>query len=542
MNRKVGVSVITIFFNAERFLEEAIDSVFAQTYRDWELLLVDDGSTDRSSEIARCYAERFPDKVRYFEHERHENQGMSASRNVGIAQARGENIAFLDSDDVWLPLKLEEQVSILNAQPAAGVVTGRSQCWHSWTGNPEDRKRDYVQKLDVQANVLVQPPALLMALLQNPSVTTTNSLIRREVMGLVGGFEDSFRGMFEDQVFYAKLSTKVSVFVSNKCWYRWRRHAESACAASISNGQYNAARSTFLEWLQKYLSAQGNDNSQLWNILKSEQWKCRHPDLHSLFRHARYRKLVMEEALKSVVRRLVPLRIRQRLMPRRQDHQYLPAPGEVNFGDLRRLTPLSQVFGFDRGKPVDRYYIENFLADNARDVRGHVLEVGDNSYTLEFGRERVSKSDVLHISASHPHATIVADLAHADNISSGLFDCIILTQTLQLIYEVPAAIRTIYRILKPGGVLLATFPGISQIDSGEWGESWFWSFTVKSAQHLFREVFSEENVCVEAYGNVLSATAFLQGLAAEELNREELDHKDPQYPVTITVRAAKEVT
>jgi SAM-dependent methyltransferase len=213
--------------------------------------------------------------------------------------------------------------------------------------------------------------------------------------------------------------------------------------------------------------------------------------------------------------------------------------GAVDFGSLRRVTPISRVFGFDRGQPIDRYYVEGFLARNSSDVRGRVLEVGDDTYTRRFGGSRVTKADVLYVSEGNPQATIVADLSRADHIPSGMFDCIILTQTLHLVYDVRAAISTLSRILRPGGVLLATFPGISQIDHYDWGGSWYWAFTALSARRLFEEVFSAPDLKIETHGNVLAAVAFLQGLATEELRKEELDYNDADYEVTITVRAVK---
>ena len=213
---------------------------------------------------------------------------------------------------------------------------------------------------------------------------------------------------------------------------------------------------------------------------------------------------------------------------------------QVRWGSLRRLTPLSHVFGLDRGLSIDRYYIQNFLAQQVRDIRGHVLEFADSDYTLKFGGEKVDRSDTFHLSPDNPKATIVADLTSAKEIPSDTFDCIICTQTLQFIYGVQAAAKTLYRILKPNGVLLVTFPGISQIsryDMDRWGE--YWRFTTLSARRLFEEDFPAGQVRVEAHGNVLAATAFLQGIAAEELRQKELDFHDPDYEVLITVRAVK---
>ena len=216
--------------------------------------------------------------------------------------------------------------------------------------------------------------------------------------------------------------------------------------------------------------------------------------------------------------------------------------GWVRFGSLRRVTPLSDECGYDRGKPVDRYYVESFLAYQAENIRGRVLEIGDDTYTRRFGGDRVTACDVLHVTEGNPQATIVGDLAHAHHIPSDAFDCIILTQTLQYIYDLRLAIHTLFRILKPGGVLLATFPGISRISQDAWSDRWCWTFTSQSARRLFEERFPEPYGAVEAHGNVLAAAAFLYGLAAEELRQPELEHHDRYYEVLITLRAIKPET
>jgi glycosyltransferase involved in cell wall biosynthesis len=535
------VSVIIIFLNAEEFIAEAIESVFDQTYSDWELLLVDDGSTDASTEIALRCAAAHNGRVRYLEHDGHQNRGMSASRNLGVAAARGEFIAFLDADDVWLPRKLEEQVAILSSQPEAAMVYGAIQWWYSWTGKPEDAHRDFVPELHVRPDTLMKPPDLLIPLLRHESVTATNGLMRRGTIESLGGYEEGFRGMYEDQVFYTKVCLNAPVFVAGKCWYRWRKHPRSACAVAVSAGEYESSRLIFLKWLRDYLSQQGIEGGEIRDALNEEILKCRNPALFNLLRHTRLRMEDMKESLKSLVRRTLPRQVYRWLRVRRHGENYRPTVGEVSFGSLRRVTPISRVFGFDRGQPIDRYYIEGFLARNAADVKGRVLEVGDDTYTRRFGGDRVTKADVLYVSEGNPHATIVADLSRADHIPSEIFDCIILTQTLHLVYDVRAAVSTLVRILKPGGVLLATFPGISQIDHYDWGGSWYWAFTALSARRLFEEAFSASGLSVETHGNVLAATAFLQGLATEELRKEELDYNDADYEVTIAVRAVKGV-
>jgi len=220
--------------------------------------------------------------------------------------------------------------------------------------------------------------------------------------------------------------------------------------------------------------------------------------------------------------------------------QKVPLLGQVDFGNLRRVEPLTRSFGYDRGTPIDRYYINQFLTRYANDISGHVVEIGDDRYTKRFGGDRVSRSDVLDQAHPDSNPTIVANLTNADHVPSDSFDCIIITQTLQFIYDVSAAASTLHRILRPGGVLLASLPSLSPIcryDMDRWGD--YWRFTSASAQRIFGDLFDPDNTSVEACGNVLVSTAFLHGMAAEELTEEELGFKDRDYEALITVRAVK---
>lgn len=217
--------------------------------------------------------------------------------------------------------------------------------------------------------------------------------------------------------------------------------------------------------------------------------------------------------------------------------------GWARFGNLRRLTPFSRNFGVDRGRPIDCHYIEAFLSRHADDIRGNTLEIGDDRYTRRFGGDRVQTRDVLHVASGQPGQTLLADLTQADHIPSDRFDCIICTQTLHFIYDPAAAVRTLHRVVKPGGVVLLTAPGISQVsrfDMERWGE--YWRFTNLSLRKLFAQPtgpFPDDRVQVRAEGNVLTASAFLMGLSAEELTSEELDHHDPDYQVLLCLRAVK---
>lgn len=245
---------------------------------------------------------------------------------------------------------------------------------------------------------------------------------------------------------------------------------------------------------------------------------------------------------RALTRRVFPAQVREWVHARRRRYRLQwPRTGTAALGDLRRVTPISDAFGLDRGLPVDRYYIERFLGGHADLIRGHVLEIGDSRYTRRFGGARVRRSDVLHVTAGNPQATIVADLTRADHLPSALFDCIICTQTIQMIYDARAAIRHLHRLLSPGGVLLATTAGIARIGRREGVDAWgeYWHFTSQSARRLFEEVFSPAGVDVTVYGNVLAAVAFLHGLAAEELRPDELDYLDPDYEVIIGIKAGR---
>jgi GT2 family glycosyltransferase/SAM-dependent methyltransferase len=572
------VSVVMIFWNAERFIQEAIQSVFAQTEGRWELLLVDDGSTDGSTAIARSCAARYPDCVRYLEHDEHRNQGMSASRNLGIQHARGEYIALLDADDVWFPQKLQEQVAILDDHPDVGMVCGSALDWHSWDeaalgsrlsalgrdiGHAASRLALYPVGAECRApraescersepadtqpewglpvDRVFEPPQLLTRLYPlgaGPAPCPSTLMVRRETIAATGGFEPQFRGvcqLYEDQAFLAKVYLTTPVFVASSCWTRYRQHAASCVSTVKQAGEYGRVRSFYLRWLAHYLQDQGIGDARVRRTVWAALRPYRYPLLYRLARPFEWRLRRLRGRARQLGARL---RIGGLLGPLGRNRA-LPPPGRVGFGDLRRVTPISRDFGYDRGLPVDRYYIEQFLARHRSLIRGRVLEIGDDSYTRKFGGRRVLAADVLHVEEGNEQATYVGDLTCADQIPSDHFDCFILTQTLHLVYDVRAALQTIYRVLKPGGVVLATLPGISQRSRDQWADYWCWGFTRLSAGRLFAEFFPAEEIEVESHGNVLAATAFLQGLAANELSPEELEHQDPQYEMLITVRAVK---
>lgn len=235
----------------------------------------------------------------------------------------------------------------------------------------------------------------------------------------------------------------------------------------------------------------------------------------------------------SVAQRL-QMRLRRELRTRRR------MLGPVFRPNLWRVEPVSREFGFDRGTPIDRYFIERFLAGESDLIRGRVLEIEHDIYTRKFGGSRVECCDILYRDPGLSQATIVADLVDAPQIPSDTFDCIILIHTLQYIYDTAAAIRTCRRILKPGGSVLAATLFIGQYSPGDrelWGE--YWRFSRMALERLFGDVFGTANMRVGAHGNALAAAGFVQGIAAEEMSHAELNHYDPNYDVIVTAVATR---
>ena len=248
--------------------------------------------------------------------------------------------------------------------------------------------------------------------------------------------------------------------------------------------------------------------------------------------------------VRTAARRLLPQPVRGSIY--RRLRRLLQPRSLVRIQTMRRLLPVSRHFGFDRGKPIDRYYIEAFLHRHSGAstyapgaIHGRVLEVGGDTYARRFGLG-VEHIDVLDASPENPKATVVADLTDGGNLPSNTYDCVICVQTLLLIYDVKSAIHTIHRILKPGGAAIVTVPGIAQIcrpDIDVWGE--YWRFTTLSARRLFEEAFEPANVTVDSYGNVVTASAFLYGLATEDMTRRELELHDPDFQMIIGIKANK---
>jgi len=265
------VSIVTPCLDAAAFLGEAIESVLAQTCPDWEMIIVDDGSTDGSLAIAQDYASREPFRIRLLRHEKGGNRGKAASRNYGIEHARGRFLAFLDADDVYLPGKLARQVPIAEAHPGAALVYGPTRYWHSWAN---EASQDVVARTGLTARTVHEPPTVLTAFLRDGGIVpcTCGLLARLDVVRRLGAFESSVEHLFEDQVLIAKLCLESGVYVDDGCYDLYRQHPGSTSALALQEGLYhptrpNAARLAYLSWLEHYATNIGIEDKAFWRAL-----------------------------------------------------------------------------------------------------------------------------------------------------------------------------------------------------------------------------------------------------------------------------------
>jgi glycosyltransferase involved in cell wall biosynthesis/peptidoglycan/xylan/chitin deacetylase (PgdA/CDA1 family)/SAM-dependent methyltransferase len=552
------ISVIIPSYNHAHFLTEAIESVLAQTYSHYEIVVVDDGSTDNTAEVAG----RYPG-VRCV---RQDNHGLAAARNTGIRKSSGDYLVFLDADDRLLPCALEVGLACLRSHPECAFVAGRCARITS-DGQPIPTTENARLDSDPYSCLLSSCPVLVPAV-----------MYRRATFQTFPGFDTSLFAA-EDYHLYYRIARELPIHFHDVVVAEVRQHHANMTSntgvmlrANLTalktqwryvkaNPQYKEAYRAGLRFWRTHYG--GRLAVTLPNQFRLGHWKRALSEVALLLRYypqglaeVLYDQFLLWKYVSRTPARadgtgksdaanngnITPRLTDDRPAPRLSPVGPIPLVGKARFGDLRRVRPISSKWGIDRGRPIDRYYIENFLAQHASIIRGWVLEIGDNSYTKAFGGDRVLVSDVLHVAEGNPMATIVGDLTCADHIPSDSFDCIILTQTLQLMYDTRAAIETLRRILKPDGVLLATFPGITHTARDEWAASWYWHFTTLSARRLFEEVFPPSQVQVECHGNVLASAAFLYGLAVDELDKAELDYRDPDYELLITVKAVKAKT
>jgi glycosyltransferase involved in cell wall biosynthesis len=502
-----SVAVVLTTFNDTDFLRHALTSVVSQTQPASEIIVVDDGSDESPAPILAD----FPGVVLL----RKQNGGLASARNAGLHEARSRFITFLDADDRFEPNAIAAGLACFATQPEAVMVYGGHRRIGA-DGNPLGFDSYQASGKDPYADLLAGNIVGMHAAV----------LYRRDVLLAVGGFDVGL-SMCEDYDIYLRLAREYCIASHAAIVAEYRLHGRNM---SSDSGRMLQAVLTVHDRHRQQTSdrriawRKGRRNWKSW-YTGSSLWNVRNRTLSVVKRIAKS----IDRASKGRLYRLL----------RRHRRSWPPPVGSIDFGHLGTTRPISLNFGFDRGTPIDRYYVEQFLNARAHDIKGHVLEVGDDTYSRRYGAAAVSKQDVLHVDPRNANATIVGDLSAPDVLPDDAFDCIVLTQTLQLIFELKDAVMRLHAALKPGGVLLLTVPGISQIDRQEWANAWCWAFTARSVRRLFEATFAPDALEIESHGNVFAAVAYLSGAALEDIDTAKLQVQDPAYPLILTLRAQK---
>jgi SAM-dependent methyltransferase len=521
------VAVVITTYNHAHFLAEAIQSVLDQTRPADEIVVVDDGSSDDPAAVVAAYP-----RLRLL---RQSNSGLAAARNAGLDALRSDKVIFLDADDRLLPCAIAAGLACFAAAPASTFVYGAYR-------NVDARWRPITPV--THHPVGAQPwRDLLRGNLIGMHATVMYDRVR---LAAGGAFDPTVRRC-EDYDAYLRLARDGVITPHPQLVAEYRRHDANMSLQShemldwalrVHARQHGTARAqgaaALGDWRHGRRSWRRHYAGEMW-VATRRRWAADRAPLAA----AKGLLQAMSASPGVMLQRLRNRLALGRFLGRHGAAAGRRPLGAVRWGDLDAVTPVSDDFGFDRGTPIDRHYIERFLQAHAADIAGRALEVGDDAYCRRFGAQRVTHQDVLHVSAGNPAATVVGDLSQSGTLPPAAFDVLVITQTLHLVFDMAVAVAELHRALKPGGVLLLTVPGISRIDRGEWGAGWYWSLTPAAATRLFGDVFGAGNVQVESHGNVYAATAFLQGLALEESDRAKLAEDDPCFPVIVAVRARK---
>jgi glycosyltransferase involved in cell wall biosynthesis len=529
---KSTVAVVIPTFNHARFLGDAIDSVLAQTVPASEIVVVDDGSVDDPQAVVQRYAGiKFVQQV---------NKGLSAARNTGLSLADTEFAIFLDADDLLMPEAIAEGLACFSVHPGVAAVYGGHR-----------RVSADLEPLDVDRYTAIGSDPLANMLQGNPIGMHATVMYDRQILSEIGGF-DSALLRSEDYDVYLRLASRFPIVShpSIVAAYRWHdsnmsaNHAEMLAwtlkvldryRPAVGSAHESAWRTGRVNWREYYVAQILRDARRSW-LLTHNVWR-----VFSTLRQAaaidrRYVGRLLAKAAARKTRDWLPGSVgswtERKVLG-------IPPLGKVRFGDLDRVTPISSDFGFDRGKPIDRHYIELFLERQSDRIAGRVLEIGDDSYSKAYGGSRITQQDVLHVMDVGPPVTLVGDLTVPGTLPGTAFDCMIITQTLQLIFDMDLAVKALYDALRPGGTALVTVPGITPADRGIWKDVWYWSFTANAAFKLFARRFGAQNVHIECFGNVYAATAFIQGLCTLDVDTRKLEPVDEALTVIVAVRATK---
>jgi len=430
---------------------------------------------------------------------------------MGILATRSPFVMCTEAGDLLDPRFHELACAKLEEEPDVDLVTS----WIEVRGPGSNRR------VIAPANCADEASCDLNAVIGNTDAIHSASVFRRDAWTSADGFDETLP-VLDDYDFWLRVlqTGRRCALLQLPLLVRWMREDALYRRAWETEPHVDAIRTI----AARHAALFGRDPA---HALTSRELVLR--DLGVRYAELLARRDAGLQELDSLKARVAELR--EKLAPSERD--------SIDFGDLRRTTPVARNWGYERGTPIDRHYIERFLEAHAADIRGTVLEVQEPDYTKRFGGDRVMRSDVIDLNASNPLATIVSDLRSAANIASDTYDCVILTQTLHVVDDMRAVIAECARILKPDGVLLVTLPCASRVCLEYGDEGDFWRVTEAGARRLFSEWFPGDALEVRARGNVLVNAAFLYGLACHELNAAEFDADDPYYPLLVTVRATK---
>ncbi|MGB5435102.1 MAG: glycosyltransferase [Maribacter sp.] len=445
------VSVIIPCYNHGKYLSKAIQSVYSQSYPYFELIVVDDGSSDNTKSVCSDYP-----KVNYVYQE---NAGLSAARNMGVKHANGDYIVFLDADDWLLDQALEINLNYLKSDVNAAFVSGGYELYYE----PEDKSWTIQQEV---------PEKHYCKLLEGNFIGMHASVMYRHWVFEKFAYNVALR-FCEDYNLYLQITRYFPMIHHTKLIAVYRKHNHNMSSnytgmmhsallvlsyqkKNLKNTAEKKAYQKGMNYWKSYYSEKIFDNllDQLYskksdyNPEDIKTLKSSNPLLYKKFKTKKrqYPIVQFKQKIKNRIKKRIPTSIFKLYQTTYKKSNPPPLIGKVNLGSLNRTSPISTEFGYDRGGPLDRYYIENFLDENSSLIRGRVLEIGDNAYTLKYGGSNVTKSDILHIDDSNEQATFIGDLSNAPHIPSNSFDCIVLTQTLHLIYDFKGAIETCYRL------------------------------------------------------------------------------------------------
>jgi glycosyltransferase involved in cell wall biosynthesis len=517
----VQVSIIIPCYNASAFLAETLNSIFAQTYQEWEVVIVDDCSTDNSLEIAKQYEARYPDRIKVVQVPFDTNQGASYARNYGLQFTKGELINYIDADDLLIPDKIEKQVRVIQQYPSIGWVIANA---HYFYEEPKNTNISYTSQYKNISPGVYPVPYLLEFFIKNFAITPClmTALIRKEVIEQIGGWNDDFKMNFTDQVFYAKIVLNYDTYIMEEVVAWYRQHENSSTNLGLRSKNFLINQFKYWTWLENYVQGHREKITNEIAIFIREQKYKAYLQAYPL------PKPSLKERLGRKIIRAIEIILN---INNSKHHQR----NKANL--LYGIKSMSELWGFERGQPICLFYVNQFLEQYKSDIQGHCLEFQEDSYTSKYGSKQVSKLDILHIDNSNPKATIVADLTKPNDIPSNTFDCIICTHVLHVIYDLKKAISELHRILKKGGILLVAVPAVSMCDP-QWHE--LWRFTEEGLRKTLESSFQKSTIITHAYGNALTAAGQIMGFAKEEYTEQELAYHDLRFSLEICARAVKQ--